>query len=105
MKCLNKVLEVTVTVDEKGNVMIEYYEPESGDYTSHKTTLNDAINCREKVGNEILSWATLMADELDDVHNCELCKWYINGQCSISADDNGCEGTQNEQAECAYVAN
>lgn len=68
MKRLEKTVEVTITVTEGGMVAFDYYEPQSGDMyrvvTDSESMYEDETS---RVGTEILSWASLMLDELEDM--------------------------------------
>lgn len=66
-KRLEKTVEVTITVTDGGMVAFDYYEPESGDM--YRVVTDSCGMCEEesRVGTEILSWASLMLDELEDI--------------------------------------
>ena len=67
MKKLEKTVEVTITVTEGGMVAFDYYEPESGDMYRVVTDSDTMCEEESRVGTEILSWASLMLDELDEL--------------------------------------
>ena len=64
--CLTKTVEVTIVLSEHGDVRFYYYEPESGDRSRISTSLERMAEETTRVGTEIMSWASLMADELED---------------------------------------
>lgn len=65
--CITKTVEVTITLSEHGDVRFDYYEPESGDMFRVSTSLERmAEDETGRVGTEIMSWASLMADEMSE---------------------------------------
>lgn len=70
-KRLTKTIEVTIRVTESGMVAFDYHEPESGD--SYRIVASSDTLCDEKsrVGSEILSWVSLMQEELEEMEEEE----------------------------------
>ena len=64
---VSRTVEVTITVTKHGDVWFDFYEPESGDDSRIFTTMDNLNNEESRVGGELLSWAELMADEVDDL--------------------------------------
>lgn len=64
---MQKTLELTLIVRD-GEFDVEVYEPESGDYCCITSPLSydEHPEFDEKIGNEIYSWISLMADEMED---------------------------------------
>lgn len=63
---MKKLIEVTIVLGKNGAVDYEFYEPESGDFTRVSTTLQESGEIEKKIGEELLSWLTLMADEMEE---------------------------------------
>lgn len=59
-----RTLEVTITLHENGHAMVEFYDPESGDYYHLSEDDWSELANDERVGSEIGSWLGLMADEI-----------------------------------------
>lgn len=68
---VSKTVEVTITVTKNGNVWFDFYETESGDDYRISTALSDLSEEESRVGTELLSWAELMSDELNDLNGEE----------------------------------
>ena len=73
MKRISKHIDVDIKVYDNGAVDFYFTEPESGDsyrICAHESTLSDE---ERRVGSELLSWVSLMQDELDDMEDesCE----------------------------------
>ena len=62
---IEKTIDVTVMLDRNGLACFTFYEPESGDISRVVTTLEDCAEEESRVGGELLSWLSLMKDELD----------------------------------------
>lgn len=61
-----------------------------------KWILNDKNDLRERLNNIILEAVAYATDHKN------LCPYCESGECALSPDDNECDGTRSEQAECAY---
>ena len=66
---MKKSLEVTVCLENR-ELTLEILEPESGDRQElvFPYSPEEHPEFNETVGNEIYSWAELMADEMEDSH-------------------------------------
>ena len=54
-------IEVTIVIAE-GDLRFEFYEPESGDFMSYAGERATV----ENLGNELMSWVSLMEEELEE---------------------------------------
>lgn len=61
-----KLVEVTVVLTSDSTFDLEFYEPESGDFVRHSGKDTDGPELSQRMGNEILSWVSIMRDELDE---------------------------------------
>ncbi len=66
MSEMKKLIEVTIVLCKDGSVDYEFYEPESGDFSRISTTLLESGDIEKKIGEEMLSWLPLMADEMEE---------------------------------------
>ena len=62
---IEKLIEVTIRVDDCGDVDFDFHEPETGDFDRISTSVSD-MEQEEKtrIADEILWWAYMMQDEL-----------------------------------------
>lgn len=61
---MEKTVSVTIMLDRNGMAAFTFHEPESGDISRIVTTLEDCAEEECRVGGELLSWLSLMADEM-----------------------------------------
>lgn len=61
---MEKTIDVTIHLYENKDVSIDFYEAETGDTYGICTTLDNAHEIRDQIGDEILGWLDLMADEI-----------------------------------------
>lgn len=64
MDTLERFLDLTLTI-ERGTARIDFFQPESGDHVAQEFPLDEvnSANTWQRVGGEICSWLSLMADE------------------------------------------
>ena len=65
---MEKNIEVNIMLDANGMASFTFYEPESGDMSRVVTTLENCAEEEDRVGGELLSWLSLMKDEMDTVN-------------------------------------
>ena len=63
---MEKEISVTISLKPDGSVRFEFYENESGDFFSVCTTLDSMQEEECRVGTELMSWVSLMADEMEE---------------------------------------
>ena len=67
---MQKNLDLTLTLTADGDACITYLEPESGDQYSQRFFFGGSMNSKDakdaanQIGSEVLSWFSIMADEL-----------------------------------------
>lgn len=59
---MKRNIDVTITVEENGNVTFEFFEAESGDFSRICTTAQNAYEEEKRIGTELMAWADLMMD-------------------------------------------
>lgn len=64
---IEKNIHVTISVDIEGKVRFDFYEPESGDLSRICGDMADSSELEYRVGAELTAWATIAADELDEM--------------------------------------
>ena len=62
---IEKTVVVGITLDLDGTARFEFYEPESGETSRIVTTLEDCAEEECRIGGELLSWLSLMTDEME----------------------------------------
>lgn len=60
------ILEITIILNKDGHAEFEFYEPESGDFSSIDVDADSPESAAERLGGELISWLPLMADALED---------------------------------------
>lgn len=65
---LTKNLEITLQLNKDGKMVVGVYEPESGGCCEIHNVFSpdEHPEFNAQIGNEIYSWLTLMADEMEE---------------------------------------
>lgn len=63
---MERTFSVTINLDKNGEAEFIFIDDDSGDSVSYCTTVGAEDNSALYVGKELMSWLSLMADELED---------------------------------------
>lgn len=65
---IEKNLEITLQLDRSGYIIVGVYHPESGKWCKIHNVYSpeEHPEFNDQIGNEIYSWLTLMADEMEE---------------------------------------
>lgn len=69
---MQKTIEVTIILTADNEFTLKFYEPESGDFKTIEADDSFDGSLVDKVGNEILSWVSLMREfQQDEEQECK----------------------------------
>ena len=63
---MEKEISVTIHLESDGFISFNFYESESGDSYTVCTTLETMQEEENRIGTELMSWVSLMVDEMEE---------------------------------------